>query len=422
MVIIGGGFAGISAAKVFKNTEFDVLLIDKRNHHLFQPLLYQVATAALSPGDIAVPIRGIFSKDQNIKTLMAEVSDIEPDKNRVVLENGVSVEYEYLILAPGAQYNYFQNESWEKHAPGLKSLNNALDIREQILISLEKADQIDDPEKRKPYLRYVIIGGGPTGVEMAGAISEIAKRNMMRDFRQIDPDETEVYLVEAMSVILNGYPEELSKQAQEDLEEMGVKVLLDSPVSEVREDGIEIDGTFIETPNLVWAAGVKAESLIDTLECETDKMGRCKVERTLNLPGYQNLFVVGDSTFLEDQDGNPLPALAPVAMQMGTYAGEIIKNGGVSENTAPFRYVDKGMMATIGRAKAVADIKGFKFTGVFAWFLWSLVHIFFLIGFRNRFRVFAEWIWHYITFKRGVRLITERFTGKSALPDNKETG
>lgn len=408
VIIIGGGFGGISAAKTLKRSNFNVILIDRKNHHLFQPLLYQVATAALNPGDIAVPIRGIFSRYKNIRTLMDEVIAIDKERQIIRLKSGQPLHYDYLILASGAEYNYFGNNHWEEYAPGLKSLDNALNIRERILVSLEKADQISGKEKRKPYLRYVIVGAGPTGVETAGAIAEITKRNMMRDFRTLSPDETEIFLVEAGPRVLNGYPEELSERAQKDLEKMGVTVMLHSPVTDILENGIKVTDQFIETPNLIWAAGVKASPLIPSLNCETDRMGRAIVEPILNLPDSKNVFVIGDAANAKDEDGNPLPGLAPVALQMGRYVGNLIKKDGITENTKPFHYVDKGTMATIGRAKAVADIRGFTFSGIIAWFLWCFIHIFFLIDFRNRFRVFAEWSWYYITFKRGVRLITGR--------------
>ncbi len=412
VVVVGGGFGGISVVKELKKSNVNVTLVDKRNHHLFQPLLYQVATAALNPGDIAMPIRGIFSKYDNVRTVMDRVVEIDKESQSIQLESGDSLNFDYLILAPGAQYNYFGNNDWAEHAPGLKTLANALEIREKILVSLEKADQISDKEKRKPYLRYVVIGAGPTGVETAGAIAEIAKRNMMRDFKSLSPDETEVYLVEAADGVLNGYPKNLSKKAQKDLEKMGVNVLLNSPVSDIREDGIEIDDRFIETPNMVWAAGVKASPLIEALDCEIDKMGRAIVNKNLTIPGSENIFVIGDAAHFKDQDGNPLPGLAPVALQMGRYVGNLIKKGKSIEDAKPFHYLDKGTMATIGRAKAVADVRGFTFSGFFAWLLWCFIHIFFLIGFRNRFRVFAEWSWYYITFKRGVRLITGRLSGE----------
>lgn len=410
VVVVGGGFGGIAVVKELKRSDYNVVLVDKRNHHLFQPLLYQVATAALSPGDIAMPIRGIFGKYDNIRTVMDRVIKIDKESQTIELESGETLNFDYLILAPGARYNYFGNDDWAEHAPGLKTLDNALEIREKILVSLEKADQISDREKRKPYLRYVIIGGGPTGVETAGAIAEIAKRNMMRDFKSLSPEETEVYLIEAADGILNGYPDNLSKKAQRDLEEMGVKVLLNSPVTDIRKNGIEIDGRFIETPNMVWAAGVKASPLIEALDCDLDKMGRAIVNPNLTIPSTDNIFVIGDAAHAKDEDGNPLPGLAPVALQMGRYVGRLLKNHQQIQDAKPFHYVDKGTMATIGRAKAVAEVRGFTFSGFIAWILWCFIHIFFLIGFRNRFRVFAEWSWYYITFKRGVRLITGRLS------------
>ena len=417
VIIVGGGFGGITAARKLSKFADNITLIDKKNHHLFQPLLYQVATAALSPGDIAVPIRGIFGKYDNIRTVMNKVMSIDTANNTLQLEGGETLSFDYLVLAPGAVYNYFGNDDWEEHAPGLKTLGNALSIRERILLSLEKADRISDPEKRKPYLTYAVIGGGPTGVEMAGAIAEISKRNMMRDFKDLSPDETSVYLIEAADRILNGYPEHLSRKAQEDLESMGVQVRLNSPVSKVQENGVELEDMFIETPNIVWAAGVKTSPLIETLSTETDSMGRVKVNPDLSIPGNERIFVIGDAAYVEDENGDPLPALAPVAIQQGKYIAEHIGKRKIGQKSEPFKYLDKGSMATIGRAKAVADIRGFTFSGFFAWLLWSFIHIFFLIGFRNRFRVFAEWVWHYITFKRGVRLIVKDDNSGGEEPD-----
>ncbi len=406
VVIVGGGFVGISVAKKLAGTSFNVTIVDKTNHHLFQPLLYQVATAALSPGDIAMPIRAIFSKQKNVQVILGEVTGVDKADNHIHLKNGSRLPFDYLILAPGAQYNYFGNHNWEQHAPGLKSLSDALEIRERILLSLEKAEQIIDPEKRKPFLSYVVIGGGPTGVEMAGSIAEIAKRSMMRDFRNIKPDETKIYLVEAADGILNGFDEPLPEKGLKTLENMGVEVLLNTPVQEIQKDGVKIDGRFIETPNIIWGAGVKASPLIENLNVETDRTGRAMVEPDLSISGSPNIFVAGDAAHVKDDKGKPLPGLAPVALQQGKYLGDLIKKD--TNDRKPFHYVDKGTMATIGRAKAVADIRGFKFSGFFAWLLWGLIHIFFLIGFRNRFRVFAEWVWHYITFKRGVRLIAKK--------------
>lgn len=409
-VIVGGGFGGINAAKKLKKADIDVTIIDKTNHHLFQPLLYQVATAALSPGDIAVPIRAILGQQKGMKVLLGNVVNVNRDENYVELKNGRTVDFDYLVLAPGAQYNYFGNEDWENHAPGLKSIGDALQIRERILLSLEKAEQLEDPKLREPYLTYVIIGGGPTGVEMAGAIGEIAKRSMMRDYNTFSKNETRIFLVEAGPRILNGYPESLAERARETLEDMGVRVLVDTPVTDIGEDTVAFSEGAIKTPNIIWAAGVAASPLLSSLQTKQDRTGRVFVEEDLSIPGSDNIFVIGDAAYKKDEEGQPLPALAPVAIQQGKYLGSLIQNEIKDKEREPFYYTDKGTMATIGRAKAIADIRGFKFSGFFAWILWSVVHILFLIGFRNRFRVFVEWMWHYFTFKRGVRLITDRFT------------
>lgn len=410
VVIVGGGFGGISAAKKLKKADVDITIIDKTNHHLFQPLLYQVATAALSPGDIALPIRAILGNRRGMKVLLGNVINVNKKEDFVELENGQKIDFDYLVLAPGAQYNYFGNEKWEDYAPGLKSIGDALQIRERILLSLEKAEQLDDPKLREPYLTYVIIGGGPTGVEMAGAIAEIAKRNMMRDYNTFSKNETRIFLVEAGPKILNGYPDSLSEKARETLEDMGVRVLLNTPVTDLGQNEVSFSEGTIETPNIIWAAGVAASPLLSSLDTKQDRTGRVFVEDDLSLPDHQNIFVIGDAAHKDDKEGNSLPALAPVAIQQGEFIGKLIRNEIRGKERKSFHYVDKGTMATIGRAKAVADIKGFKFSGFFAWILWSVVHIFFLIGFRNRFRVFVEWMWHYFTFKRGVRLITDRFT------------
>jgi NADH dehydrogenase len=407
VVIVGGGFGGITAAEQLTKANVRLTIIDRSNHHLFQPLLYQVATAALSPGDIAIPIRAVLGKRPNMKILMGEVTSVDKNEQSLRLADGRSINFDKLILAPGAQYNYFGNDDWEEHAPGLKSISDALQIRERILCSLEEAEQLDDRKLRKPYLTYVIIGGGPTGVEMAGAIAEIAKRNMMRDYSNFNKNETRIFLIEAGPKILNGYPESLSQKARKALENMGVNVLLNTPVTDIGEAKVTFKEDSIETPNIIWAAGVAASPLLSSLETEQDKTGRINVRDNLSIPGNPNIFVIGDAMHLK-QDGEPLPALAPVALQQGKYVAKIIQSG--TADSKPFHYTDKGTMATIGRAKAVADIKGFKFSGFFAWLLWGVVHILFLIGFRNRFRVFVEWMWFYFTFKRGVRLITNRWS------------
>jgi NADH dehydrogenase len=408
VVIVGGGFAGITVAKQLKSSQFNVTIVDKSNHHLFQPLLYQVATAALSPGDIAVPIRAVFSNRKNVKVVLGKVVDVDKTNRSIRLQEGDIIPYDYLVLAPGAKYNYFGNDSWEENAPGLKSLSDALQVRERILLSLEKAEKLPTPEKRRPYLTYVVIGGGPTGVEMAGSIAEIAKRNMMRDYRNFDPAETKIYLVEAMDNVLNGFPEKLSDSARTTLKDMGVEVMLGKPVKDIKPNGVQLEDQFIETPNIMWAAGVSASPLLKVLDEESDRIGRIIVEDDLSISSSDRVFVIGDAAHVKDTEGKPLPGLAPVALQQGKYMGKLIQKEARNEQREPFSYLDKGTMATIGRAKAVADIRGFKLTGVIAWLMWGLIHIFFLIGFRNRFRVFAEWVWHYLTFKRGVRLIAKR--------------
>jgi len=409
IVIVGGGFGGISAAKNLRNTNNRVTLIDKSNHHLFQPLLYQVATAALSPGDIAAPIRAILGEDSGIDVIMGKVENVLPDKKSLLLFDGRTVTYDRLVLAPGAKYSYFGNDNWEQHATGLKSISDALDIRERILLSLEEAEQLDDPALREPYLTYVIIGGGPTGVEMAGAIAEIAKRQMMRDFQHISANETRVFLVEAGSKILRGYPDELSEKARQMLEDMGVRVLLDTPVTGIEEKAVHFKEGFIQTPNIIWAAGVSASPLVDSLGVEQDRQGRVKVQKDLRVAEYPEIYVIGDAAHVKDASGAPLPALAPVALQQGRFVADHIRSG---DKSREFEYNDKGMMATIGRAKAVADINGLKLSGFPAWFMWSFVHILFLLCFHNKLRVFVEWIWYYFTFKRGVRLITDRLECK----------
>ncbi|WP_445664213.1 NAD(P)/FAD-dependent oxidoreductase [Fodinibius sp. AD559] len=410
VVIVGGGFGGISVAKKLKKADVDITIIDKNNHHLFQPLLYQVATAALSPGDIAVPIRAILGQRKGLKVLLGKVTGVNQKEKFVSLESDQKVDFDYLVLSPGAQYDYFGNDNWKRHAPGLKSVGDALQIRERILLSLEKAEQLEDPKLREPYLTFVVIGGGPTGVEMAGAIGEIAKRNMMRDYNTFSKNETRIFLVEAAPKILNGYPDSLSERARETLEDMGVRVLLNTPVTDISHQKVSFSEGAIDTPNIIWAAGVAASPLLSSLETGQDRTGRVFVNNDLSIPDHPNIFVIGDAAHKKDEDGNPLPALAPVAIQQGEFLGTLIRSEINKKERESFSYVDKGTMATIGRAKAVADIRGFKFSGFFAWILWSVVHIFFLIGFRNRFRVFVEWMWHYFTFKRGVRLITDRFS------------
>ncbi len=406
VVIVGGGFGGILAAKNLKKENFEVIIVDKTNHHLFQPLLYQVATAALSPGDIAVPIRSIFSGRYNIEIIMSEVLSVNKEESFIQITDR-KIYFDYLILAPGSSHSYFGNENWENYAPGLKTLNNALFIREKILLSFEEAEILENKNLRERYLTFVIIGGGPTGVEMAGAIAEIAKQTMLKDFRNLDPKETKIYLVEAGSRILPAYSEKLSSIAEKDLENLGVKVLVNTKVTNVSEDGVLFGNEFIQTKNIIWAAGNEASPLLKSLKIPLDRIGRVQVKRDLSIENFPNIFVIGDAAYYTNEKGEALPGIAPVAMQEGKYVAELIENNLPPDQRKPFIYFDKGIMATIGKAKAVAKIRNLEFSQMPAWFLWSFVHIFFLITFRNRFRVMAEWIWYYFTSRRGVRLITK---------------
>lgn len=408
IVIIGGGFAGLAVAKELKGSNAKVTLIDKTNHHLFQPLLYQVAAAALSPGTIAAPIRTILGEDSKINVLLGEVKELLLDQKLVKLVDGRCISFDQLVVAPGAQYNYFGNDSWKEFAPGLKSISDALKLRERILLSLEEAEQIKDPRDRKSFLTYVIIGGGPTGVEMAGAIAEIAGKSIEHGYKHIKRDEIKVYLVEAGAEILNGFEKPLGDNARKMLEKLEVKVLLNTPVTKIERNRVHLKLGSIETPNIIWAAGIKASPLMETLQVEKDKLGRVMVNSDLSLSKYPDVFVLGDAAHFKAGHGKPLPALASVARQQGTFVGKLLlKNSKVGEGPK-FTYSDRGKMATIGRAKAVAQIKGLKVSGFFAWFLWSAIHIMLLVGFRNRLHVAIEWMWNYFTFKSGVQLITDR--------------
>ena len=405
IVIVGGGFGGLSAAQEFGDYEADITIIDKTNHHVFQPLLYQVATAALSPADIAEPIRSVLRKNKNITVVMDEVVDIDRAEREVVTNNA-KYPFDYLIIAVGSRHSYFGKDEWEKYAPGLKTLNDALYIREKILTSLEEAEKMNDEEKAKKYLTYVIVGGGPTGVEMAGAIAEIVNISMMKDFRNIDASKTKVYLVEGEPKVLPTYPADLSDRAVIDLESLGVEIIFNQRVTDISNEGVKVADRLIETKNIIWAAGNKIPPLIRTLNTDYDRLGRVFVNPDLSLKDDPDIFVIGDAASLNDKDGNLLPGIAPVAMQEGRYVAKIIMEGKDADLRESFRYFDKGTMATIGRARAVCIIGRLKFKGYFAWVLWGFIHILYLISFRNKFRVMAEWAWYYLTFRRGIRLIT----------------
>lgn len=404
IVIIGAGFGGLTAAKNLAETDFEITLIDKTNHHLFQPLLYQVATAALSPADIAVPIRSLLSDYKNIKVILDEVISIDK-KNHIVNLRNSQLEFDYLIVAVGARHSYFGKNEWEKIAPGLKTLTDALVIREKIIEALELAEKETNPELMKKYLTFVIVGGGPTGVELAGAIAEIAKETMIKDYKNFKPEDTKVILIEAADRVLPSFDRKLSEQAKEDLEKMGVEVKLNTKVENISEDGVLTNQGFIKSKTIIWAAGNQASPLLSSLNVETDRAGRVIVNKDCSIPGNPEIFVIGDAAHFEEENGKVLPGVAQVAIQQGRFVAEVIKNEIPTEKRPVFKYKDKGTMATIGKAKAVAEIKGLKLSGVIAWLAWSIVHIFFLIGFRNRFRVMIEWIWYYITKRHGTRLI-----------------
>ncbi len=405
VVILGGGFAGLNAAKGLGNSKFDVWLIDKTNHHLFQPLLYQVASAALSPGDIAVPIREILNPYENVTVLMGDVASVDKEKRQVVMHNGDRIGYEYLIIALGARHSYFGNDEWEKYAPGLKTLNDALKIRERILLSFEMAERSDSISEAKKYLNFVIIGGGPTGVEMAGSIAEIAYETMLRDFRRIDTTKTKIYLVEGSPHILPVYPVKLSEKAKGYLEHFGVNVITGKRVTNITKDGVMVENTFIPTENMLWAAGNQASPVLKSLDVPLDRQGRAMVDSDLTIPGHPEVFVLGDAACAMDKQGKPFPGLASVAIQQGRYVAQILRKRISKKDRPPFVYFDKGTMATIGKTKAIGMFGKIQFSGFIAWLAWCFVHILYLIGFRNRLVVLIHWLSSYFTSKRGARLI-----------------
>ena len=390
VVIIGGGFGGLNAAKALKGASADVVLLDRTNHHLFQPLLYQVATAALSPGEIAYPIREIFRKQKNTMVIMGEATSIDKEKRQVVLANGDIVHYDYLILAVGARHSYFGNDQWEPFAPGLKTVSDALKIREHILSSFEKAERIDNLAEAAKFMNFVIIGGGPTGVEMAGAIAEIAHTTLFENFRRIKPETSKIYLVEALPHILPVYSPALADKAKAELEKLGVKVLTGKKVTNINSDGVQVEDLFIDSKNVIWAAGNQASPLLKTLGVPLDRQGRVIVEADLSVPGHPEVFVIGDAACAAGKEGKPLPGIAPTAIQEGKYVGNIIKKNIPKDRRAPFKYFDKGSMATIGKGKAIAVMGKLQMTGLLAWLAWGFIHILYLIGFRNRLGVVIE--------------------------------
>ena len=405
VVIVGGGFGGLNVAKALHKANLDILLIDKKNHHLFQPLLYQVASAALSPADIAIPLREIVRKHKNTTVLMGDVSKIDKKKKQITLTDGHTYKFDYLVLAPGARHSYFGNDNWEDFAPGLKTLDDALSIRERLLISFEQAERCATLKESAKYLNFVIIGAGPTGVEMAGSIAEIAHKTMIRNFRHIQPEKARIYLLEAAPRVLPPYPKSLSKRARKDLKKMGVIVKCGKRVIDVTEDGVELEDGFIASKNVIWAAGNQASPLLKTLKTDLDRQGRVIVEKDLSVPGSPDIFVIGDAAHVLDKKGNPLPATAPAAIQQGCYLAKILKKRTPKDKRKAFTFFDKGSMATIGKAKAVAYFGKIKFAGLLAWLAWGFIHILYLIGFKNRFSVGLNWFFHYFTGLRGARLI-----------------
>lgn len=408
VVIVGSGFGGISAVKALAYSDTEITLIDKKNYHLFQPLLYQVAMAALSPAEIAYPLRAMFGRIPNVRILLGEVIGIDKAKKQITTKDGQSLDYDFLILSCGATYTYFNSPQWEPLAPGLKTISQATEIRRRVFLAFERAEKMTDPELQKSELTFVVVGGGPTGVELAGALGEITRYTLTREFRNIEPSQTRIILIEAGKRILSTMTSELSKEASRELEELGVQVWTNSKVSDITREGIQVGGEFIRSSTILWAAGVGANPLNKILATELDRQGRVIVNRDCSIPNFPEIFVIGDQAhhaWGENQE--PLPGLAPVAMQQGRYVARLIKKNFSSERP-PFKYVDKGQMATIGRSRAVAMYKGISFHGFIAWLAWLLVHIYYLIGFKNRLFVLMSWGWTYLSYRRGARLIIEK--------------
>ena len=407
VVIIGAGFGGLWAAKTLANAAVEIVVIDRENYHLFQPLLYQVATAGLSPADIAAPIRGIVGAYRNVTVLLGEIVGVDVGARTVSIMGGRHVPYDYLILATGARHAYFGHDEWELFAPGLKRIEDATEIRRRILLAFERAESEVDADERRRLMNLVIVGGGPTGVELAGAIAELARRALAKDFRNIDPRVTRIFLVEAGQRLLPSFPEDLSNDATRRLERLGVEVRLGAPVTAIDSSGVTIGMGRIDSRTVIWAAGVAASPAGNWIGAKCDRVGRIEVDRDLSVPGHPEIFAIGDTALALDGDGKPLPGIAPVAKQQGRYVGKLIKTRlRGAKRAKPFRYRSYGNLATIGRKAAVIDFGWIHLRGLVAWVIWSVVHIYFLIGFRNRAMVALDWLWAYFTFQRGARLIT----------------
>jgi NADH dehydrogenase len=415
VVIIGGGFGGLSATQALNRAPVDITLIDRRNFHLFQPLLYQVATGSLSPGEIAAPLRGVLSKQKNARVLLGDVVDVNPNTNSILLADGAIVQYDFLIVAAGAQSSYYGHEEWRQWAPYPKSIEEATEIRHKILYAFEVAERISDPVSRASWLTFVIVGGGATGVELAGAIGEIARQTLKNDFRSIHPEEAQIILMDGAPRVLMAFPEELSRKATEALERLGVQVRTGVRVKEIDRECVTFaQGTTtsrLDARTVIWAGGVSApplgRALAKSAGAETDKSGRIKVEPGLTLPRIRNIFVIGDLALSLDRSGKPLPGLAQVAMQGGVYAAKsIAKRIKTGQELPPFEYFDKGNLAVIGRAAAVANAFGFKLSGLPAWLVWAFIHLMYIVQFQSRVLVFTQWAFQDLTFSRGARMIT----------------
>ena len=407
VVIVGAGFGGLWAAKTLANAPAEVTVIDRENYHLFQPLLYQVATAGLSPADIAAPIRGIVGAYRNISVMLGEIVGVDVAARVVSIMGGRQVPYDYLVLSTGARHAYFGHDDWEVLAPGLKRIEDATEIRRRILLAFEHAENETNPDERRRLMNLVIVGGGPTGVELAGAIAELARRALAKDFRNIDPRAARIILIEAGPRLLPSFPKDLSDDATQRLEKLGVEVRLGAPVTAIDSSGVTIGAVHIEARTAIWAAGVAASPAGRWIGAECDRVGRIKVDPNLAVPGHPEIFAIGDTALALDAAGRPLPGIAPVAKQQGRYVGRLIKaqlRG--AKRVEPFHYRSYGNLATIGRKAAIIDFGWIHLRGLIAWVIWSVVHIYFLIGFRNRAMVALDWLWAYFTFQRGARLVT----------------
>ena len=405
IIVIGGGFGGLSFLQKARKSKNEFILIDKTNHHLFQPLLYQVATAVLSPADITVPLRNLFKNDKNVKTILSEVKEINKEKKEVTLDNAEVINYDKLIVSAGSSYSFFGKNEWSKFAKGLKVINDALDIREKILKAFEKAENEKDERIRKKYLNFVIVGGGPTGVELAGSIAEIAYKNMTKEFRNFSSKDANIYLLEAGDRILPSYSENLAKKSYKYLIDLGVKVMTKERVENIEEMKVTTNKQVIDADNIIWAAGNEASPLIKHLDTETDNEGRALVNQDCSIKEDNEVYVIGDAANFITASGESLPGIAPVAIQQGRYVAHNIKKNIEKENRKPFKYSDKGTMATIGRFKAIGVVGNFELAGFTAWLFWSLIHLVYLIGYRSKILVAIEWIFAYFFNKRGSRLI-----------------